>query len=107
MTKEAKADAIRCTPITRRQDLQRQSPNNNFLTEIVSLEQLGHLRFIALKVNKLCNHVITGRTAKCRSELQLPVAHIDPAVLLEADALEVAHFLEAQAFVQTNARFIR
>ncbi len=60
MTKEAIADTIRGTPITRKQDLQRQSPNSSSVTEIVLLEQLGHLRFIAISVSKLWNHVITG-----------------------------------------------
>ena len=60
MTKDAIADTIRGTPIIRRQDLQRQSPNSSSVTEIVLLEQLGQLRFIAIPVHKLWIHVITG-----------------------------------------------
>ncbi len=60
MTNEAIADTIRGTPITLKQDLQRQSPNSSSVTEIVLLKQLGQLRFIAIPVHKLWIHIITG-----------------------------------------------
>src|SRR5690348_12464810 len=40
-------------------------------------------------------------------EQQLPIAHVDPAILLEAHALEVRDLLESHALVKRDASIVR